>query len=103
MGDAFAIEIGDGGMNGLFERLSVGEGLVGEVMALEVAPDRLDVVEFGRVFRQPFDGQPVRPGGECGEGELAGMDRAIVLDQDDRLGLSPGLRAVDGRVARDGR
>ena len=34
----------------LFERDGVGEGLVGEVMGLEVAPDRLDVIEFGRVF-----------------------------------------------------
>ena len=82
-------------MDGVVERGVVGEGLVGEMMRLEVAPHRFDVVEFGRVFREPFDGQPVRPGGESGEGELAGMDRTIVLDQHDRLGLASGLRAVE--------
>src|SRR5277367_6309737 len=95
MGEALAVAIGDGAMDGVVERGGVGEGLVGEMMRLEVAPHRFDVVEFGRVFRQPFDGQPVRPGSESGEGELAGMDRTIVLDQHDRLGLASGLRAVE--------
>ena len=95
MGEAFAVEIGGGVMDGLFERVGVGEGLVGKMMDLEVAPDRLDVVEFGRVFRQSLDGQPVRPGGKSREGALAGMDRAIVLDQCDRLCGSPRLRAVE--------
>src|SRR5271168_3413934 len=68
MGEALAVAIGDGAMDGVVERGGVGEGLVGEMMRLEVAPHRFDVVEFGRVFRQPFDGQPVRPGSESGEG-----------------------------------
>src|SRR5271167_2999195 len=72
-----------------------GAGLVGEVMGLEVAPDRLDVVEFGRVLGQPFDGQPVRPGGQGGARALAGVDRTIVFNQHDRLGLASGLRAVE--------
>jgi len=77
------------------EVVGVGEGLVSEVMGFEVAPDRLDVVEFGRVFGQPLHGQPVRPGGESGERALAGVDRAIVLDEHDRLHLASGLRSIE--------
>jgi hypothetical protein len=95
IGDALAVEIDDRVMDGLVERSGVGEGLVGEVMGLEVAPDRLDVVEFGRVFRQPFDGEPVCAGGQSGERAFAGVDRTIVLDQHDRLGLSPRLRPIE--------
>jgi hypothetical protein len=68
------------------------EGLVGEVMGLKIAPDRLDFIEAGGVFRQPIDGEPVCAGGQGGERAFAGVDRTIVLDQHDRLGLSPGLR-----------
>ena len=35
-------------MDGLVKRVGVDEGLVGEVMGLEIAPDRLDVIEFGQ-------------------------------------------------------
>ena len=76
-------------------RASASEGLVGEVMGLEVSPDRLDVVEFGRVLGQPFDGHPVRPGGQGGARALAGVDGTVVLDQHDRLGRASGLRAVE--------
>ena len=48
---ALTVEIVDGGVDGLVESGDVGEGLVGEVMRLEVVPDHLDVVEFGRIFR----------------------------------------------------
>ena len=81
-------------MDGLVEGGDVCEGLVGEMMCLEIAPDRLDVVEFGGVFRQPF-GEPVRAGGQGGERGFAGVDRTIVLDQQDPLGLSPGLRSKE--------
>src|SRR5271169_4570495 len=37
----------------------VGEGVVGEMVRLEIMPDDLDVVELGCVFRQPLDGKPV--------------------------------------------
>ena len=95
IGDAFAVEFDDGVMDGLVERVGVGEGLVGEVMGLEVAPDRLDFIEFGGVFGQPLDGEPVCAGGQGGERAFAGVDRTIVLDQHDRLGLSPGLRSME--------
>ena len=82
-------------MDGLVEGGEVCEGLVGEVMGLEIAPDRLDFIEFGGVFRQPLDGEPVCAGGQGGERAFAGVDRTIVLDQHDRLGLSRGLRSKE--------
>ena len=82
-------------MDCLVEGVRVGEGLVGEMMRLEVAPDEFDVVQFGRVFGQPLDGEPVSTGGERCERALAGVDRAVVLDQyDGREGLS-GPRTVE--------
>src|SRR5271169_13031 len=87
IGDALAVEIDNGVMDGLVERGDVCEGLVGEVMGLKIAPDRLDVVEFGGVFRQPLDCEPVCSGGQGGERAFAGVDRTIVLDQHDRLCL----------------
>ena len=95
IGDALAVEIDDGVMDGLVEGGEVREGLVGEVMGLEIAPDRLDFIEFGGVFRQPLDGEPVCAGGQGGERAFAGVDRTIVLDQHDRLGLSRGLRSKE--------
>ena len=82
-------------VDGSVERVGVGEGLMGEVMGFEVAPYRLDVGEFGCVLGQPFDGQPVRPGGQSGERALACVDRTIVLDKHDRLDLAAGLRTVE--------
>ena len=54
-------------MDGAVEGVGVSEGLVGEMMGLEIVPDNLDVVEFGGVFRQPLDGEPVFARGEGGE------------------------------------
>ena len=92
---ALAVEVGDCRMDGLVKCGCVSEGLVREVIGLEMVPNYFDVVEFGRVFGQPLDGEPVRASGQSGERALAGMDRAIVLDQHDRLGLPPGLGAVE--------
>ena len=39
-GHALTVEVFDGCVDGLVERGDVGEGLMGEVMGLEVAPDR---------------------------------------------------------------
>ena len=82
-------------MDGLVEGGDVCEGLVGEVMGVKIAPDRLDFIEFGGVFRQPLEGEPVCAGGQGGERAFHGVDRTIVLDQHDRLGLSPGLRSKE--------
>ena len=62
-------------MDGLIEVRDIGEGLMGEVMGLEVAPDEFNVVEFGSVFGQPLDGKPVRPRREGREREFADVDR----------------------------
>jgi hypothetical protein len=51
-------------MDRLVERGDIGEGLMGEVVRLEIMPDDLDVSEFGRVFGQPLNGEPVCSGGE---------------------------------------
>jgi hypothetical protein len=40
------VEIDDGVMDGLVECGDICEGLVGEVMGLKIAPDRLDFIEF---------------------------------------------------------
>ena len=65
-----------------------------EMMRLEVMPDGLDVVQFGRILGKPLDGKPVRPGGERRQGELAGMDRTVVLDQHHGLGRLTGLGTI---------
>src|SRR5208282_3082120 len=72
-------------MDGSIEVGGVGEGVVGEIVRFEIVPDNLDVVEFGRIFRQPLDGEPMLARSEGGKGELADVDRSIVLDQHDRL------------------
>jgi hypothetical protein len=70
-------------MDRLVECVGISEGLMGEMMRLEVAPDEFDVVQFGGVFWQPLDGEPMGAGGECCERKLAGVDRTVVLDQHD--------------------
>jgi hypothetical protein len=79
----------------LVECVGVSEGVVGEMVRLEVAPDGLDVVQFRSVFGQPLDGEPMCAGSERRERELAGVDWAIILDQHDgREGL-PGPGAIE--------
>ena len=58
------IKVIDGRVDRLVERVDVGEGLMGEVMRLQIVPDDLDIIEFGRIFGQPLNGEPVCPGGE---------------------------------------
>ena len=59
-------------MDGLVEGGDVCEGLVGEVMGLKIAPDRLDFVEFGGVFRQPLDVS------QCARAARAASERLLV-------------------------
>jgi hypothetical protein len=72
----------------------IGECLVGEMMSFEITPDAFDIVEFGRVFGQPLDGEPMLAGGKCGQRRLAGVDRAVVEHDDDGLDPHSRLRAV---------
>src|SRR5580765_7311917 len=81
-------------MDSAVEMIDIGEGLMREEVAFQIAPGALDVVEFRSVFRQPFDGQPIA---RCKRGPrgLAGMDRAIVENKDDGLVRSARARAID--------
>ena len=76
----------------MVEGVGVSEGLMGEMVRLEIAPDNLDVVELGRVFRQPLDGEPVFARLDGFKSELADMDRPVVLDQHDRFYCPSRLR-----------
>ena len=86
-------------MDGGFESFGVGEGLVGEAMGFEVAPNRFDVVEFGRIFGQSLDGEPMRAGGERRCRGIAGMDRAVIEHDHDRLAGRAGLGATEEIVS----
>ena len=61
---SLGVQAGYGGVDGAIEVLGLGEGLVGQMMRFEIVPDDLDVVEFGRVLGQPFDGEPMGAGGK---------------------------------------
>src|SRR4051794_38207142 len=91
---SFGVELHDGLMDGAIEVFRSPERLMGEVMPLQVAPDRFDVVELGSIFRKPFDGEPVRALGERGAGRLAGVDRAVVEDEHERLDGNPELGTI---------
>jgi hypothetical protein len=84
IGDALAVETNDGVMDGLVEG---GDVWVGEAMGLKLALDRLDFIEFGGVFRQPLDGEPVC--GRPGRTTQRLLDRTIVLDRHDGFRRRP--------------
>ena len=44
------VEAGDGVRDGTGESVGIGEGSVGELMLLEVAPASFDIVQLGGVF-----------------------------------------------------
>jgi hypothetical protein len=52
------VQAGDGFRDGAFESVGIGEGTIGELVLLEVAPASLDIIQLGGVFRQPFEGEP---------------------------------------------
>ena len=82
---SLVVEAGDRVRDGASESVEIGEGAVGELMLLEVAPASLDVVQLRGVFRQPFEGEP----GARGErlcGQLAGVDRPVIENRDQRPG-----------------
>src|SRR5271166_711246 len=89
---SLGVQGGHSGVNGSVEIVGVSEGLMGEMMSFEIAPDGLDVVEFGCVFWQPLDGEPVFARLDGFKSELADMDRPVVLDQYDRFYCPSWLR-----------
>src|SRR4051812_30729539 len=86
---SFVVETGDGVRDGAGESVGIGEGSVGKLMLLEVAPASFDVVQLGGIFRQPFEGEP----GARGERlccQLAGVDWPIVENRDQGPGAFGG-------------
>ena len=74
-------------MNGVVGCAYIGKGQEGEMMRLQVAPDRLDVIEFGGVFWQPFYGEPVDASCKRRLRGPAEMNGAVIAHEDNRLGL----------------
>src|SRR3954451_11444902 len=77
----------DGAVDGEVELAGVAEGAVGQVVALQVAPGALDVVQLRRVLREPLArdagrragrrvGVPARPRPGPGRGAPAGSPRS---------------------------
>ena len=56
MAVSFEIEVVDGGCDGAIELFDRSEGAMSEEMAFQVAPEALDIVQFGIIIRQPLDG-----------------------------------------------
>ena len=67
-------------MDGGFDSGFVGEGLAGEMIPLEIAPDGLDIVEFWAHFGSHWT--PVRKRGEAGTAFLNG---SVVEHEHDRF------------------
>ena len=88
------IESDDGVADSRVEGIGVSEGLMSQMIGFEVPPDIFDLIEFRRIFRQPFHCEPVRASGEGGQRRFAGMDRAVVEDDYGRFGLKAGLGAM---------
>src|ERR1044072_2971322 len=87
------VETGDSVRDGTGESVGIGEGAIGEVMLLQVTPASLDVVQFGGVFVQAFEGEtPARGAGVFGQ--LGGVDRPVVENRDQGPGAFGG--AVGG-------
>jgi hypothetical protein len=56
-----------------------------EIVALQIAPDPFDVVQFRGIFREPLDGEPRPPVGKRLCCQLTGVDRAVIEDENHRL------------------
>src|SRR5215213_212454 len=94
MAVSFGVELSGGVMDGAIEIFRSCERLMSEVVPLQVAPDRFNVVELWGVFRQPLDAEPVGALGERGGGRLAGVDRTVVENEHDGLERAPELGAI---------
>src|SRR4051794_27603697 len=75
------VETGDSVRDGAGESVGIGEGAIGELMLLQVAPASFDVVQLRGVFRQPYEGEP-RARGERLCCQLAGVDWPVVEHRD---------------------
>jgi hypothetical protein len=87
-------------MDSAVEMIDIGEGLMREEMAFQIAPGSLDVVQFRSVFRQPFDGQPIARSKRGARG-LADMDGTVVEYEEDGFVGAAWTRPVDRVEAAD--
>src|SRR5215216_5234589 len=83
------VEAGDSVRDDAGESVGIGEGSVGELMLLEVALASLDVIQFGGIFRQPFEGEPGALGERAGC-QFAAVDRSVVENRDQGPGAFGG-------------
>src|SRR4051794_25151111 len=94
MAVSLGVELSNRFVDGAVEVIRTVERLMSEVMPLQVAPETLDVVQLRSIFRQPLDPEPVGALGERGAACLAGVDRAVVEDEHDRLERGPELGPI---------
>jgi hypothetical protein len=85
------VETGDSVVDRAYESIEIGNGAIGQIMLLEVAPASFDVIQLGGVFRQLFEGEPFALGVGC---QLAMVNRTIVENRDQGPGAFGG--AVGG-------
>src|SRR3954466_14785229 len=85
MAVSLGVELSNRFVDGAVEVIRTVDRLMSEVMPLQVAPDPFDVVQLRSIFRQPLDPEPVGALGERGAACLAGVDRAVVEDQNEGL------------------
>jgi hypothetical protein len=93
MGLSLVVEAGDSIRDGAGKSIDIGEGAISELMLFEVTPASFDVIQFGGVFRQPFEGEPEALGKGAGC-QLASVDRPVVENRDQGPGAFGG--AVGG-------
>ena len=87
---------GYGLMDGAFQVICVGEGLVSQLALFHLTPDNLDVVQFGSVLGQPLGREPMVASFERRRGGLAPMDRTVVeYDHDGFCGQGARLWTVE--------
>ena len=91
MAASFGIELHDSFVDGTIKVVRAGEGLVSEVMPLQVAPDPFNVVQLGSVFRQPLDREPVGALGERRTGPLLVWIGPLSRTSTTGLSLTPRL------------
>src|SRR5690348_11389458 len=95
---SLVVETGDSVRDSVGESIGIGEGSVGELMLLEVAPASLDIIQFGGVFRQPFGGEPgaQRPGAFGGA-----VGGAELVEQGNEVGRALGGAGMHQKVPAD--
>src|SRR4051812_18436180 len=94
MAVSLGVELSNRFVDGAVEVIRTVERLMSKVMPLQVAPETLDVVQLRSIFRQPLDPEPVGALGERGAACLAGVDRAVVEDQNEGLDRDASLGPI---------